>query len=119
MDASASSGRKVTHQGKDYDYVFDVDIKEGEPPLKLPFNLDQNPYEVAQKFIAENELPVTYLDQVANFILTNTQGATIGATSQQTSAPGADPWGSESRYRPGEVGAPSPQGASFCSSRAI
>lgn len=114
VESTASSGRKVSHQGKDYDYVFDVDIEDGKPPLKLPYNASQNPYEVAQKWIADNELPITYLDQVANFILTNTQGASLGATSQSqpTAAPGADPWGSENRYRPGEAGAPEPRGDS-------
>ena len=24
---------------KEYDYVFEVDIEEGKPPLKLPFNV--------------------------------------------------------------------------------
>ena len=86
--------------GKEYDYVFDVDIEDGKPALKLPYNLSQNPYEAATKFIQDNELPMTYLDQVANFITTNTQGATIGQTSQSTSA---DPWGSDSRYRPGDA----------------
>ncbi|KAK4989808.1 WD repeat protein Lub1 [Elasticomyces elasticus] len=113
VDSSASSGRKLTHNGKDYDYVFDVDIEDGKPPLKLPYNLSQNPYEAAQKFITDNELPITYLDQVANFIVTNTQGATLSSGGgQQTQAPGADPWGSENRYRPGEVGAPEPQAPS-------
>ncbi|OBW68479.1 MAG: Uncharacterized protein AUREO_014550 [Aureobasidium pullulans] len=111
VDAAASSGRKVTHEGKDYDFVFDVDIKDGEPPLKLLYNIGQNPYDVASRFIANNELPMTYLDQVANFITTNTQGATLGSSSQQqTQTPGADPWGSENRYRPGEAGAPEPSG---------
>ncbi|KAF2454059.1 PUL domain-containing protein [Lineolata rhizophorae] len=105
VDAAGSSGKKITYNGQDYDYVFDVDIEDGKPPLKLPYNLSQNPYEVARKFIADNELPVTYLDQVANFIVTNTQGATLGQS--QTQAPGSDPWGTESRYRPGEVDAPS------------
>ena len=109
VESTASSGRKVAHQGKDYDYVFDVDIEDGKPPLKLPFNTSQNPYEAAQKFIADNELPISYLDQVANFILTNTQGASLGST-QQTQGPGRDPWGTENRYRPGEAGAPAPQG---------
>jgi len=111
VDASGT-GTKVSYAGKEYDYVFDVDIEEGKPPLKLPFNATQNPYEVARKFIDDNELPVSYLDQVANFIVTNSQGATLGQT--QDSAPGADPWGSESRYRPGETGAQaaSPQPAS-------
>ena len=89
VDAVGSSGRKITYQGADYDYVFDVDIEDGKPSLKLPYNLSQNPYEVAKNFIEKNKLPVTYLDQVANFILSNTQGATIGnaATSQpETSA---------------------------------
>lgn len=78
VDAVGSSGRKITYQGADYDYVFDVDIEDGKPPLKLPYSLSQNPYEVAKKFIEQNKLPVTYLDQVANFILSNTKGATIG-----------------------------------------
>ncbi|PNS20323.1 Ubiquitin homeostasis protein lub1 [Sphaceloma murrayae] len=108
VDSSASSGRKVSYNGQDYDYVFDVDIEDGKPPLKLPFNTNQNPYEVAQTFIAKNELPVTYLDQVANFILQNTQGASIG-TGSQPQGQGRDPWGTENRYRPGEVGAPPPQ----------
>lgn len=103
VDAVGSSGKKVSHNGKEWDYVFDVDIKEGAPALKLPYNLSQNPYEAAQKFIEDNELPIAYLDQVANFITTNTQGATLGAArSNNEPAPaGSDPWGSENRYRPG------------------
>jgi len=109
VDAAGSSGRKITHEGKDYDYVFDVDIEDGKPPLKLPYNLSQNPYEVARKFCETNKLPITYLDQVTNFIVQNTQGATIGqASGSQSHVPGADPWGTESRYRPGEA-SPAPQ----------
>lgn len=33
-----SSGKKQQYQGKKYDYVFDVDVQEGAPPLKLPYN---------------------------------------------------------------------------------
>jgi hypothetical protein len=32
------SGRKQIYEGKEYDYVFDVDVQEGVPPLKLPYN---------------------------------------------------------------------------------
>lgn len=102
VDAAGSSGRKQEYLGQDYDYVFDVDIEEGKPPLKLPFNLSQNPYEAAQKFIGDNELSMAYIDQVANFIITNTQGATIGQSSAAQPT-GSDPWGQESRYRPGET----------------
>ncbi|KAJ5107822.1 hypothetical protein N7456_004497 [Penicillium angulare] len=99
VESAGSSGRKTEYLGQDYDYVFDVDIEDGKPPLKLPYNVSQNPYEAANKFIGDNELPVSYLDQVANFITQNTQGATLG----QSQAPaGADPWGTDRRYRPGD-----------------
>ena len=32
------SGRKQLYEGKEYDFVFDVDVSEGMPPLKLPYN---------------------------------------------------------------------------------
>lgn len=116
VDAVGSSGKKIDYLGAEYDYVFDVDIEDGKPPLKLPYNLSQNPYEAATKFIQNNELPVGYLDQVANFITTNIQGATIGQSSQapQTAPAGSDPWGMENRYRPGDassVPAPLPSAA--------
>ncbi len=105
VDGQGSSGKKREYKGKYFDYVFDVDIKDGAPALKLPFNLSQNPYEVAQKWIADNELPTSYIDQVANFIITNTQGATLGQASASPpgGVAGSDPWGQESRYRPGDI----------------
>jgi hypothetical protein len=33
------SGRKQLYEGQEYDYVFDVDVSEGMPPLKLPYNI--------------------------------------------------------------------------------
>ncbi|CAH0018229.1 unnamed protein product [Clonostachys rhizophaga] len=99
VDAVGSSGKKVEYKGQSYDFVFDVDIEDGKPPLKLPYNLSENPYDRATKFLNDNELPLSYLDNVANFITQNTQGATLGPQSQAT---GPDPYGTESRYRPGE-----------------
>lgn len=98
VDSAASSGKKA-YNGKEYDYVFDIDIEDGKPPLKLPYNVTQNPYEAATKFLQDHELPLSYLEETANFIIKNTQGATLG----QSQPAGADPWGTESRYRPGEV----------------
>ncbi|KAI1194627.1 ubiquitin homeostasis protein lub1 [Nemania serpens] len=104
VDAVGSSGRKVEYNGQSYDYVFDVAIEEGQPSLKLPYNLSENPYARAQKFIDDNELSQNFLDDVAKFILSNTEGATIGQTSD---ASGPDPYGTESRDRPeGETSAP-------------
>ncbi|PTB44856.1 hypothetical protein M441DRAFT_64536 [Trichoderma asperellum CBS 433.97] len=99
VDAVGSTGKKVEYNGKSYDYVFDVDIEDGKPALKLPYNLSENPYERATKFLNDNELPLSYLDNVANFITENTKGATLGQPEPST---GPDPYGTESRYRPGE-----------------
>ncbi len=90
----------MEYNGQEYDYVFDVDIEDGKPALKLPYNLSENPYDRATKFLGDNDLPISYLDSVANFITENTKGATIG---QQSQAPSADPMGTESRYRPDEA----------------
>lgn len=35
---AVGSGRKQLYEGKEYEYVFDVDVQEGMPPLKLPYN---------------------------------------------------------------------------------
>lgn len=106
VDAVGSTGKKVEYNGQSYDYVFDVDIEDGKPPLKLPYNLSENPYERATKFLGDNELPLTYLDSVANFITENTKGATLG---QSSGSAGADPYGTESRYRPGDESQPEPR----------
>ncbi|KAF5097670.1 hypothetical protein DV451_003717 [Geotrichum candidum] len=89
-----NSSSKKTYQGKEYDYVFDVDVQEGAPALKLPYNLTENPYDAARRFLEANELPANYLDQVAQFITTNSEG--VDLTNQ---APATSPYGS--RYIPG------------------
>ncbi len=110
-----SGTSKKTYNGKEYDYVFDIDIKEGEPPLKLPYNLTENPWDTARRFLEQNELPFDYYEQVANWITENTKGARLGqdrpaSGSQQTPqtavAPQRDPLGTEHRYRPGDGGTP-------------
>lgn len=39
MVDAIGSGRKQLYEGQEYDYVFDVDVSEGMPPLKLPYNI--------------------------------------------------------------------------------
>lgn len=36
---AVGSGRKQLYEGKEYDHVFDVNVSEGMPPLKLPYNI--------------------------------------------------------------------------------
>lgn len=101
------SGQKKLYEGKEYDYVFDVDIADGVPPLKLPFNSSENPYAAAQRFLEKNDLPQEYIDQVVKFIETNTAGVSLGAPQY------VDPYTGASRYQPaGSSSAPAAAPAS-------
>lgn len=92
---SAGTSTKKLYNGIEYDYVFDVDIEDGAPPLKLPYNVTENPYDAAKRFLQQNELPDSYLDNVANFLIKNTEGIDLASSS----APAQDPYGT--RYIPG------------------
>jgi phospholipase A-2-activating protein len=98
---AVGSGRKQLFNGKEYDYVFDVDVQEGAPPLKLPFNVSgkylilsccrhklmfvfiaENPYVAAQRFLEQNDLSTNYVDEVVKFIEKNTSGVNLGASNE-------------------------------------
>lgn len=93
---SAATSGKQLYNGKEYDYVFSVDIQDGIPPLKLPYNNGQDPWHVAQKFLHDNGLSQLFLDQVANFIIKNSQPAPVVKADAQY----ADPFTGGSRYIP-------------------
>ena len=67
---SAPGGGKVTFEGQEFDYVFDIDIDDGVV-LKLPYNRTDEPWTVAQKFIHKHDLPQVYLEAIANHIVKN------------------------------------------------
>ena len=71
--SQVTSGKQL-YRGKEYDYVFSVKLDEDKEPLKLPFNVTEDPWHVARKFILDNDLDALFLDQVANFIINNTKG---------------------------------------------
>ncbi|KAI9314586.1 WD40-repeat-containing domain protein [Dichotomocladium elegans] len=97
---SAGSGNKQTYQGKEYDYVFDVDIGNGpNGSLKLPYNVTENPYTAAQNFIWRNELPQGFLDQIANFIVQNAKGVNLGSSNNNEYR---DPFTGANSYRPSQ-----------------
>ncbi|WVR06773.1 hypothetical protein IAU60_003808 [Kwoniella sp. DSM 27419] len=101
-------GRKQLYEGQEFDYVFDVDVSEGMPPLKLPYNVAENPWIAAQKFLNKNELPLTYTEEVVAFIEKNTAGVQLGTGGQDTSTY-VDPYTGASRY----TGASSSSTASY------
>ncbi|ODV76913.1 PFU-domain-containing protein [Suhomyces tanzawaensis NRRL Y-17324] len=93
---SSHSKEKKVYDGKEYDYVFDVDVKDGVPPLKLPYNTNENPYIAAERFLAANELPSSYTDEVVRFINKNTEGFEL-----QTAEPAPNPYAdSEQKSKP-------------------
>lgn len=103
----ATSGKQL-YNGKAYDYVFNVDIEDGKPPLKLPYNCDEDPWFAAQKFIHDNNLSQLFLDQVANFIVNNSkQNVPLGP--KDSSPEFCDPFTGGNRYiPPGSSGRPGP-----------
>lgn len=54
-------------------------------------------------------MPLSYYEQVANWISDNTKGTRIGQTDQPPPHQ-QDPWGTERRYRPGDAGHSSTSG---------
>lgn len=84
---ASATGEKILFEGQYYDYVFNVELDEGVP-LKLPYNISEDPWFAAQAFIHRNELSQMFLDQIAQFIITNTKGMVI----DQRAADFADPF---------------------------
>lgn len=72
--------------------MFSVDIEDGKPPLKLPFNVTEDPWFAAQRFLDKNSLSQLFLDQVANFIIDNTKGVTLGQESSGYVDPFTGQW---------------------------
>ncbi|GAA6001146.1 hypothetical protein JCM10207_007431 [Rhodosporidiobolus poonsookiae] len=65
---------RMEHKGTMYDYVFQIDVKDDEPPLPLPYNLDDDRHAVASAFVKQHNLPESYTDQIVDFIRASTTG---------------------------------------------
>ena len=74
---ATKDSQKQEYGGKQWDYVFDVDVEDGKPPLKLPYNVNENAYAAAERFLADNDLPTSYREEVVRFIEKNTAGFNI------------------------------------------
>jgi len=68
-----TSGKKL-YMGKEYDYVFDIEIDEPKATLKLPYNTSDSPYMAAQQFIHKHDLSQYYLEEIAQHIIKQTGG---------------------------------------------
>ncbi|KAK7909706.1 hypothetical protein WMY93_014390 [Mugilogobius chulae] len=117
--SNQQTSKSVMYEGKEYDYVFTIDINEGGPSMKLPYNVSEDPWLTAHNFLQKNDLSPMFLDQVANFIIENTKGHVVGpaqpgrgdpftggnryvpGSSSNNSGFGADPFTGAGRYIPG------------------
>ncbi|CAL8462941.1 g2475 [Coccomyxa elongata] len=96
------------HNGRQYDHVVDVDFEDGVPHKKLAFNRTDNPYDVAERFLLEEGLPITYRQQVVDYIL-NLMGQGSALPAVQTA--NVDPFTSSGAYVPGASNFPTPGGS--------
>ncbi|PRQ23545.1 putative transcription factor WD40-like family [Rosa chinensis] len=97
VDGPDDGMKRPVLDGSEYDYVFDVDIGDGEPIRKLPYNRSDNPYDTADKWLLKENLPLSYREQVVAFILQNTgqKDFTLDPTFR-------DPYTGASAYVPGQ-----------------
>ncbi|OXB66130.1 hypothetical protein ASZ78_012473 [Callipepla squamata] len=95
--ATQQTSGKVLFEGKEYDYVFTIDVNESGPSYKLPYNVSDDPWLTAYNFLQKNDLNPMFLDQVAKFIIDNTKGQATLSTNNEFS----DPFTGAGRYVPG------------------
>uniref|UniRef100_A0A669BZ62 Phospholipase A2-activating protein n=1 Tax=Oreochromis niloticus TaxID=8128 RepID=A0A669BZ62_ORENI len=95
--SNQQTSKSVMYEGKEYDYVFSIDVNEGGPSMKLPYNVTDDPWLTAHNFLQKNDLSPMFLDQVANFIIENTKGHVVGPAQPA----GGDPFTGGARYIPG------------------
>ncbi|KAG8930487.1 hypothetical protein FRC00_001121 [Tulasnella sp. 408] len=110
MTDGVGATEKKTYMGKEWDYVFEVDVKEGAPKLKLPYNANGEYiyYCHTKRFLGQNDLPISYLDQVAKFIEQQSGGVNIGSSNEY-----ADPFTGASRYQPASSSAAPPSASGY------
>ncbi|EEF43307.1 phospholipase A-2-activating protein [Ricinus communis] len=97
VDGPADGIKRPVLDGIEYDYVFDVDIGDGEPIRKLPYNKTENPYSTADKWLLKENLPLSYRQQIVQFILHNS-----GQRDMALDSSFRDPFTGSSAYVPGQ-----------------
>lgn len=109
--AAEGGGRGKVVDGVEYDFVFDVDVADGQPPLRLPYNRGEDVYQAAERFIQRHELPGTYREQIVNFIVQNTPsgGGGPGLGGGSSAAGSADPFTGGGAYVPPSMPAADPR----------
>ena len=105
-DSSSTMFGKKVFEGKEYDYVFDIDLNGAA--LQLPFNRGDDPWMAAQQWIWKHGFEQGFLDAIANHIITNAPD-----NVPQLNTGNVDPLTSTGAYRP----RPAPSAGGSISSR--
>ncbi|AEE76160.1 unnamed protein product [Arabidopsis thaliana] len=98
VDGPDGVADRPIHEGVQYDFVFDVDIGDGEPIRKLPYNRSDNPYDAADKWLLKENLPFAYRQQIVEFILQNS-----GQKDFNFNPSFRDPFTGANAYVPGQA----------------
>ncbi|VDM62738.1 unnamed protein product [Angiostrongylus costaricensis] len=93
--AAVQPTQRVTVDGKEYDYAFDVTVDDGRK-LRLPYNLDEDPEVAAQRFVEKHNLPISFLAKVTGLL--RSQSCDSSNTSQSSEF--LDPLTGNNRYVP-------------------
>lgn len=114
VNGPGEGGQEISGQGNvlngvQYDHVFDVDIADGAPVRKLPYNIGQNPYDVAESWLEEHDLPAGYREQVVKFLIDSTGGKAAEAINENLTV--YDPFTGGGAYVPAAGGAAAGGGA--------
>ena len=99
-----ATGTSKWHLGKQWDHVFDVDVADGQLPLKLPYNDGENPYTAADRFLENEGLPQAYRQKVVEHIISCTGGGAASAAAD--TSVNVDPFTGGGAYVPGTALAP-------------
>merc|ERR1719376_2012055 len=51
------------YEGREYDFVFSVEIDDEGRSLKLPYNRSEDPWQAAQNFVTKHALPQSQLEE--------------------------------------------------------
>ncbi|KAL8143565.1 hypothetical protein V2J09_016597 [Rumex salicifolius] len=97
VDGPDDNMKRPVLDGTQYDYVFDVDLGDGQPMRKLPCNASDDPYTTADKWLLKEDLPMSYRQQIVDFILCNTGKQNFSFDNSYR-----DPFTGSSAYVPGQ-----------------
>ena len=92
-----------THNGKEFDFVFEIEIEEGKK-AKVGVNKDSNHYMVASDFLDEHELDQNYLETIVTWLDEQMERVCPKNVGPEKDLLDSDPFNDGKVYRAGSAG---------------